>query len=185
MFTQVTPPATLPIPLDALKAALRIDRDDEDALLDHVQRTAVTVIERRLDRALLRQSWSLSVQALPQGPLALRPGQVVSIDSVEATYGAATPFTLREDAIKKRLGDDAWVCVELPYTQGTDTFSSLTISFSAGAEDAGALPADLLHAVYLLSAHYYEERELFRRDRYVPVPLSVDALIAPYRLVRL
>jgi len=59
------------------------------------------------------------------------------------------------------------------------------ITFEAGfAEDWIGLPADLGHAVILLAASYYENRDASRMSG-TTMPHAVGALIERYRTVRL
>ena len=62
---------------------------------------------------------------------------------------------------------------------------SAEIRFSAGfGPDWQALPADLGQAVFLLAAHYYENRAAVIAGE-TPMPFGVSLLIDRYRTVRL
>lgn len=182
MYTLLTPPASEPLSLSDVKTALRIDHDDDDTALAGMIATARTFLERRLDHAFLDQSWQARVEGTPVGPVPLRPGAVSAVTSVTITDedGATTAMT----------SDDWRLCGTKPesiqfLTPLPSSTSHIDVVFSSGAADTDDIPADLLRALYLLTAHYYEERELFRERRYVPVPLGVEALIEAYKEVRL
>lgn len=179
----VTPPADEPLSVAELKAALRIDCSEQDLVLADMARTARTFLERRLDRAFLRQSWRHVHEGFPTSPIALRPGPNVTVTSVVLFADNGSRETL--DGAEWRLSGSAPVNFCLIGRTSGPGISRIEITFDAGAERADDIPADLLRAIYLLTAHYYEERELFRSERYIPVPHNVDALISPYREVRL
>ncbi|MBL4618959.1 MAG: phage gp6-like head-tail connector protein, partial [Marinicaulis sp.] len=61
----------------------------------------------------------------------------------------------------------------------------VSIDFTAGYANAGAVPEPLKHAVKVLAAFFFESREAAGEKRIYGVPQSVDALIAPYREPRL
>ncbi len=64
-----TAPAAEPISLAEAKAHLRIDADDEDALLTALIAAARMFVERTLGVALITQSWSYFLRFLAAGGL--------------------------------------------------------------------------------------------------------------------
>ncbi|MEM9233784.1 MAG: head-tail connector protein [Pseudomonadota bacterium] len=182
MYTLITPPVAEPLSLSEVKQALRIDHDSDDSILEGMISTARTFIERRLDRALLTQAWSARVEGVPQGPVPLRPGPVSSVLSVTVMDDDSNSTLL--------LSEDWTLCGDDPQSllisaALMSNIKSVEVVFEAGAATPNDIPADILRAVYLLAAHYYEERELYRQQRYVSVPLGVEALIEAYREMRL
>ena len=183
MLTLTTPPVGEPLSLPDAKAALRVDHDADDALIDRMIATARGYLERRLDLAILEQSWTLSLTEAPEHPVPLRPGKVREIAAASVTYGAATR-ALTEAELRLRRSVPACVLIDVAPSQDGEALSAITAQFTAGwPEDA--VPPELIHAVRLLTAHYYEERELFARGRYVPVPHALQAHIEAFREVRL
>lgn len=59
---------------------------------------------------------------------------------------------------------------------------AVRITLSAGCDE---LPAPIKHAVLLLVAHFYENREAVTSDKGTPkeVPFTVNTLLYPYRLI--
>ena len=183
MYSLITPPASEPMTLDEVKAALRIDHDDDDTLLGGMISTARTYIERRLDLALLEQVWNYRHDGPVHHLLPLRPGRVTEILSVSVTEEDGTTNTISEN--DWRLTGARPEMLDLCLPAGVSGPFHTDVQFRSGAVSADDIPADLLRAVYLLTAHYYEERELFRSQRYVSVPLGVENLIEAYKEVRL
>ena len=61
----------------------------------------------------------------------------------------------------------------------------IQIDFTAGWNNAVLVPDDLKQAIKLLAAGFYENRESAGEARVYTIPGAIDALIAPYRQVRL
>ena len=71
-------------------------------------------------------------------------------------------------------------CIQGP-PSGPD---ALIIDFTAGYADAAAVPEPMKLAVKALAAHWYENREEAGVDRFHTSPQSLNALMAPWRRVR-
>ena len=185
MLSLSTPPAGEPLPLPDIKQALRVETDADDALILRMAQTARAFLERRLDLAILPQEWTLSLDALPARPVSLRPGKVARITAGSVTYGEGEPRALTSSDYTLCRSWPANVAFRLPHEQGGERVTALSLTFETGWADAEAVPPDLLHALRLLTAHYYEEREPFARGAYVPVPAALQAHIEAFREVRL
>lgn len=185
MLSLTTPPAGEPLSLPDVKAALRIETDTEDAGLLRMIAVARSFIERRLDRAILAQTWTLTLDALPSGPVCLRPGKVAGLIGGTVRYGTGEARPLADGEVRLIRSVPARAAFDLPATEGGAPVTGLTLRFEAGWADPAAIPAEIIHAVTLLVAHYYEERQLFASGRYVPVPTSLQAHIEAFREVRL
>lgn len=185
MFALITPPVQEPIPIADLKSALRVGTDLDDTLLTQMAVTARTFIERRLDHAILAQTWSLTLTGRAPEQVVLRPSLVTAVTSVTARYGTGGADEVPADqwCLTHRL--PARLTLDVPNSQGGEALAELVITFTAGRADPATVPADLLQAIYLLTAHYYEEREMFRQQRYVSVPHGVQALLEGLREVQL
>ena len=183
MLTLTTPPLGEPLTLPDAKAALRVEHADDDALIGRMIATARGFIERRLNLAILEQGWTLSLTTLPGGPVCLRPGKVRGIDAATVTYGSASR-ALTGDELTLHRSVPARIVLDLPEREDGAALSAVTIAFTAGWATTD-VPPELIHAIRLLTAHYYEERELFARGRYVPVPHALQTHIEAFREVRL
>lgn len=66
-----------------------------------------------------------------------------------------------------------------------DLLSSLLSRDLITVEEAtGALPPALRHALRLIVARYYADREGYRAGRFTELPFTIAALISKYRLER-
>lgn len=184
-------PAVEPLTLGEAKAHLRVDTSDEDTLVSSLITAARVHIETATGRALITQSWSLYLDAWPDGdavPLPLAP--LASIDAVRIydDQGVATTLSATDyfvDTVSQvprlvRKNDQIWA----PPGQ---VANGIEIAFTAGySANATNVPEPLRQAVRLLVAHWFETREpVVLGDQANMVPTTVEALSAPYRRVRL
>ena len=184
MLSLTTPPAGEPLELPDVKAALRVETDAEDALIERMIAVARSFLERRLDLAVLRQSWTLSLACLPSAPVPLRPGKVARITGGTVRYEGAEPRPLADGEVRLVRSVPARAAFRLPASEGGAPVAEVTLTFEAGWA-AGTVPPELTHALTLLVAHYHEERQLFAQGRYVPIPASLQAHVEAFREVRL
>ena len=185
MLTQITPPAALPVPTDTLADHLRLNTAapelDETVTLERLIRAATATVERRISGALIMQSWRWRLAAW-RSTLPLSP--VAAIEGIEIVdgQGAATSWTgwvLGHSAPQRILTRTGESRPSIPVNGHAEI--TFTAGYGLGWTD---VPEDLRHAVALLAAHYYENREA-ARDPLAPLPYGVGGLIAPYRPIRL
>lgn len=113
---------------------------------------------------------------LPFGPV----GEIVSVVYLDAAgdeqTAVTTAYTLTGDDLRLAYGQ-AWPavrgdaeCVRIRYTAGWAT---------------AAVPAPIKSAVLLLVGHWYQNRSAAKvGEAIVETPMGVDALLAPYRFLR-
>jgi len=192
MLVEQTTVPSLALPVAEFKDHLRLgtgfaDDGVQDSVLESYLRASMAAIEARTGKILIRRafSWTLTGwrdlgrQALPVAPVA----QVTEVKTIDR-FGAETIV----DASKYRLEPDTQrprvvsTTLHLPLIP---VHGSVEIRFEAGyGVDWQSLPADLGQAVFLLAAHYYENRgALVAGEK--PMPFGVSLLIDRYRTVRL
>jgi len=183
LLTRLTPPASLAIAADALAEHLRLPHaapeTEQTTELTTLIRAATTATERRIDAALIAQDWlwrtGTFAESLPLAP-------VIAVQSVEIVTRTGTRipwsgWSLAQGSPRPRLAAASFP--SLP------TDGHAEIRFTAGyGTTADAIPEDLRHAVTLLAAHFYENREATTDPR-APLPLGVAGLLAPYTPIRL
>ena len=92
-LTLLSGPAAEPLELDEVKAHLRLDGDDEDALLASLITTSRSHVETALGLALITQSWRWQADCWPRNGLVelmTRPIQSVDRVAVRAADGTQT-----------------------------------------------------------------------------------------------
>lgn len=180
MFELITPPAIEPLDLAELKQRLRVDHDEDDTLITSLSITARSYLERRLDRGVLDQAWRGTFSPRT-GSIGLRPGRVREILTVAWRVDGALVALSTDDYHWHTEKPECLYVVGTP-PSGADV---LVVEFAVGAVTIDDVAPALVQAIAMLTAHYYEQRELVRADRYVSIPQTVEALIRPLQEVRL
>lgn len=183
-------PAAEPISLAEAKAHLRIDTADEDTLISSLIVAARMLTERVLGLALITQSWSHYLDAVPQrGCVALPLGPVQAVSAVtlhDKDGGAATVDA--SDYSVDTLSDPArLVMTAAVQSVGLRPFNGFEVAFVAGfGAGANDVPQPIRQALLLLLTHWFERREPVELG---PGPQGVPAIAAgllqPFRRVRL
>lgn len=189
---QTVPPAVEPLSLDEAKAHLRVEHAEEDDLIERLIAAARETVERQTGRALITQGFACWLDAWP-APVHGR----ISVELPRPPLQSVESVTLYDTAdAEHEIVPENYV-VDLASSSGRIVLKSLTglnpvlraanaiaVAFTAGFGDAGEdVPEPLRQAVRLLAAHYYENREAANGNG--ALPLSVEALLRPYRVVQL
>tara|TARA_R110002110_G_scaffold79732_15_gene208108 strand:+ start:6820 stop:7392 length:573 start_codon:yes stop_codon:yes gene_type:complete len=185
----LTGPAEEPVTLGEARAHLRLDATDEDALLGVLVTAARTALEAVTRRAFVTQDWRLLLDDWPAHAISLPLAPVQAVTAVTVA-GLDETVTLDEEFYEVDAGGEppriaamrgqAW---PLPATM----MAGIAIEFTAGYGPAASVPAPLKQAVLLLAAHWFEHRDplMANGTEGVDLPLTVAALIAPYRRLHL
>jgi len=163
------------------------DDGSQDAVLAAYLRAAIAAIEARIGKALIARdfSWQLTawrsgdVQGLPVAPVSgVLAVKIVDRNGVE-TIVSPTAYDLQKDSQRPRLRARGAALPSIP------AGGVIEVMFTAGYGPGWAdVPVDLAQAVFLLGAHYYENRR-GEGGRDNLMPFGVMALIEAYRSVRL
>jgi len=166
-LTDLSPPPALAVSLDAAKLFLRVDHEDEDALIAELIDVAARQIEDRCGVSLITRPQRLTKAASPAGVYLTR----YPILSIEAVSDGEIALPIDAD-LRAR-----------PVLVRAQNAHTLTVDFTAGYGEAPAdIPTPLRQGVMLLLAHLFE----YRAGNPPPgFPMMVDALIQPYRGMRL
>ncbi len=186
----ITGPALEPVALADVKAHLRIDSDDEDALLTAAIVSARVHVESATRRALIEQAWRIYLDAWPRKRfLRLPVAPLISVDAVTIYDFAGDPQVVDPDDYEADVVSSPArmvLAATAPAPVGR-AVNGIEIDVTAGYGATSVdVPAALRQAVLMLVAHWYEHRGAVGHDLAVLVaPLGFEALIAPYRLLSL
>ena len=166
-LTDLSPPPVPAVSLDAAKAFLRVDHSDEDALITDLIDAATRQIEDRCGVSLITRPQRLSKPASGAGVYLTR----YPILSIEAVTQDDAPQPIDAN-LRAR-----------PALVRVSNSGTVTVDFTAGyGETSADIPTPLRQGVMLLLAHLYEHRAGNIPSGF---PMMVDALIQPYRGMRL
>lgn len=158
----ITPPASLPVTLQAAKAWLRVDHPDEDATVSALIAAATSALDGRggiLGRALEPQTWELALDAFPASEIRLPLGPVASVTSVAFTAadGSEGTVSASDFVIDNAETFGGWIVPRAgfawPATMATG--SAVRVRFVAGT----GTPEAVRHGILAMVANRFDTRE--------------------------
>lgn len=186
--TLLAPPVAEPWTVADAKNFLRVEHDDDDAVIASLIASARGQVEALTRRGLLTQEWRLTLDRWPDGGRIaprLAPLQAVTAARVYDAAGVAAALDAGRfviDGAREAIVAPAW---SLPAPERAA--AGIELDVTVGFGDAAADVPDLLrHAVRTLVAHWYDNRGLAAIGASVAMlPGSVSAMIASYRVLSL
>lgn len=174
MTVMVIESGAMAVSLAECKAQLRLERDDEDALLAGFIRTAMALCEaftgqwlmaRDAEQRLLADGSWQRIEVLP----------VVAITAVSGATGPVPPGNHESDI---DLSGTGWVRL-----LAVDGIERPVVRFRAGlAEDWNGVPEPLRQGIVRLVVHLFSHRDAADAG---PPPAAVAAMWRPWRRMRL
>jgi len=181
-------PAIEPWTVAEAKAFLRVDHDDDDAVIGSLITAARSQIEAMTRRALLAQRWRIVRDGWPRdGRIVVRTGPLRALTAVRV---------FDADGIAHARDVEGFVCdraADLIAAPGWARSPpgrrvagiELDVELGYGTQPS-EIPELLRHAVRTLAAHWYDNRGLAAIGSSVAMlPGSVAAMIAGFRAVSL
>lgn len=187
-YALTTPPAAEPLTLAEVKAHLRLDGADEDALLASLIRTAREHLERETGLCLISQTWRLHLDRWPKdGIIRISKSPVQSVETVTVYEADGTAVDiLLQDHLLDGGGRPARLWLRNPPEPG-QAVNGIEIDFSAGYGEAGTdVPDTLKRAMSIHIGHMFAFRGAISPDQQpAGIPDGYERLIAPFRMRRL
>ena len=184
-----TAPASTVISLAEAKAFLRIDSDydDDDNYITSLINVATGVVEEFTRRRLIRQTYNILYDEFPPY-IDLQVGEVASVTHVKYYDADNTLQTLAAS----EYDVDTKVRPGRIYQSETGDFpntyerpNAVEVEFVVGGA-ASDVPAPIVQAIYIIVGRYYENRQdVVTGTIASELPLMVDHLLTPYRLLEL
>lgn len=184
----ITPPVAEPLTLADAKAWLRVEHDDDDAVIGVLVTSARLLVEQETHRALITQTWRVvrdgwgACGRIEVSPAPLRQVLAARVYDAAGVAQSVDPsrFTLATGGAPGVLG---FLPGSLP-SPGR-ALAGIEIDIEAGyGADGTAVPEPLRQAIRVLVAHAYENRGGDTTGG-ARLPASAPALIAPYRVLTL
>ncbi len=206
-YALLTAPATEPVTLAEAKAHARVEVSDDNDLIEDLITGARELVEQETRRALITQTWTLTLDAWPGSPRddwwdGTREGPITLMETDEVEIRKA-PFlaissvkTIEEDATQTTWSSDnyytatrhgfgrlikrsgiVWPSIVTPVRQA----GGILITFTAGyGATAASVPVALRQAIKDIVAHWYENRG----DDTKEVPMKAMRVIQQYTVGR-
>jgi len=169
-LTLITPPAVEPLTLEEVKLHLRVDASDEDNLINIYIRAAREFTEAFLGRALVTQTWKLTIDEFPIGEIKIPKPPLQSVSNVKYFDSAGLEQTLAtSEYYVDAASEPGWV---VPVTNSVwptplDAINAVSVEFVAGYSPTADSPSNLASNVpfnikagmLLIIGNLYENRE--------------------------
>ena len=182
-----TAPAAEPVTTAEAKSQLRVDHSDDDTYIDTLVKTARMHVEMVTGRSLINQTLDESFDAFPASGFILGRAPVSSVTSVTYYDEDETSAVVTSSLYQKDLTRSPAKVLLLPgSTWPTTTLrrsSGVVIRYVAGyGATSASVPAPLVHAVKLIVADLYRNREDTITGTVVARIRALDRLLDPYRV---
>ena len=200
----LTPPAAEPVSLAEAKGHLRVDFNDDDALITSLIAAARQAAETITGRQLVTARWKLVLDSFPgPSPMGVPNGLPFSLP----VHAILLPKCPGQSVVAIQYLDMAGVTQTMPTSEYTvDTaceparitpvfgqvwpntlpqIGAVWVTFDAGYGMAAAVPEGLKSWIKLRLGSLYAHREevaLLTRGSIAPLPF-IDGLLDPYRVV--
>lgn len=178
---RINAPEGEPLNLEEVKKHLRVDGSSDDTLITAVLQASRMRLEEETKRAFITQSWQMildyagSVIEIPRPPLQ----EVTKIETIGSdgvvTEVSSDLYVVDTDGEGKGRVVLKSGCT-WPVHRG---YSSFIISFTTGYGEAKDVPSTIKRAILLYVTYLYENRG----DKSISVPVNIQNLIAPYKVL--
>lgn len=186
MVEELTSPTTAKLPIRAFADHLRLgtgfaDDGSEDVMLEICLRSALSAIEARIGKALIKRKFKWQVTRWHDGNAQAFPiAPIVEIHSVNIVRDEV------EDLVSPNayhLEKDSQRPIIRGFLPTIPNDGHAEIVFDAGFGSWAVIPPDLRQAVLLMAASFYENRS--GETKVDGLPFAVSALLDRYRPMRL
>jgi len=179
MIEDINLPAIEPVSLQSAKAFLRVDHDNEDELIIGFIQSARQRIETYLSVSLITRRRLFTKVSPKSTCLYLNHHPIKRVISVDTRLGQQTQKLDPSDYLVNLHARPASLRLLKNNSLQAD---AIQVEIEAGfGESADEIPMPFRQAILLLIAQSYEHRG----DEDMAMPMMVDALLMPYRGLRL
>ena len=197
----VTAPTIEPLTLAEAKDHLREDGTDQDPWIIGAIVSAREWIESYVRRAIMTQTWDLTMDKFPRkDPVDLYKTlvrddtievplppliSVVSLKYVDNDGATQTLAANKYIVDSKRNPGRVTPAFQEVWPDSRNIVNAVTLQFTAGYGPAVTdVPESIKSAMLLLISHLYENREATSTFKLTEIPMGVKGLLGPYRIRR-
>ena len=190
-LSQTVGPTDEPLNLDEVKRHLRVTFADDDLVIFSMLQTARDHLERVTRRQFLTATWVYALDAFPTSDKAMiklprPPLQSVSSIAYQDSDNATQVLTLNTDYGVDILSEPGRIYL-LPAKSWPSTYdvpNAVVITYIAGWDAPGKVPASLRGLLSLFVGHLYENREAVSAEKVLhEIPLGFQMLLASNKMV--
>ncbi|KQV32614.1 hypothetical protein ASC97_03340 [Rhizobium sp. Root1203] len=187
-YVPITPPAAEALTLAEVKAHLRLDDGNEDALLVSLIRTAREHLERSTGLCLIAQGFRVYLDSIPEGgviPIARGPVQSIESLTLYDPFGEAVAQPLAGHVLDGNSHPARLILNRIVNT--ARAINGIEIEFTAGFGESGADVPDVLKRAMLMhvSRMFAFRGAVAAEDQPADTPVGYARLIAPFVMRRL
>lgn len=159
----ITAATVLAVSLIEAKAHLRVDSADDDTLIEAMIGAATQAAEQMTGRALMTQTWELTLDAFPAA-LELTRVPAQSITSITYADSAGTATVMAAPLYALDNADDFGFAYVVPVYAGAwpatrDEINAVKVRYVAGYADAASVPESIKSWIKLQVGAMLEGRE--------------------------
>lgn len=183
----VTPATQEPLTVGELKAHSRVLSCLDDGAIATYGAAARSFVENFTGRACCVTGFRLTLNQWPSDELFFPRAPVQALSAVQYIDSAGTTQTLTSGQYSLVQMDGGQV-LQLGYgiaaPESRRQLAAVTVEFTAGYAPIEPLPDAMRQAICMLAGHYYENREAVVVGTVAnDIPLGVEALLIPYKLM--
>lgn len=184
-------PTELAVTLEEAKLHLRVDHDEEDALIERLILAATEDAEAFQGRSLTTRTLRLHMDRFPteNGAIYLPYGPVQAVEEVAYidAGGAKNVIASSHYAVDKVRSPSRIVPVAGHTWPNASLLAigAVSVTYTAGYGNGPEyVPANVKQAILLMVGHLYENREAVSADRAIPteLPMGVKYLLMKHRV---
>lgn len=191
LLERTAEPEIEPITLAEMKRHLRLfdDITSEDNDVSGLITVAREWVEEYTGRALIDQTWRLTVEDYTTGVIMLRRSPVLAVLSMVSVDAEGAETTIDASTYEVREAASRWPTL-VPLSGATWPTGVLRITFRAGfadrtgspQQDGSVVPAVIKQAMKLVAAHYYDNRAPVNIGNITTeLPLGIKFMLASQR----
>ncbi len=185
-ITDITATASEPVTLERAKEFLRVDGNTEDMLIAELITASRLRLEQMLNASLITRARLYRSHKIFSHCLYVNHSPITAVTKVSVvdSGGQETEIPQEDYLVNLRAAPTTLTLTERRNFSGyVQNAVDVIVEVEAGyGESSDDVPMPLRQALMLLLAQAYEFRD---QDTERPVPMLVDALLMPYRQVRL